>query len=316
MKTLLRAAVPGATAAGLLLANRALVDRETKSAEADGGRIVELPDGDLHVLEDGPPDAPPIVLLHGFAGSLRWFDRLAPLLATEHRVIRIDLLGHGGSAKPAAGYDMESQAGLVGLVLDHLGVGRTVIVGHSMGGAVGVALAEERPQMVSGLVVINQGPDNSFGHVPLLERLGFVPVIGELLYRIVTDAMVRDGYESAFAEGFDLETGFGDPDQVVRDYRRMTYTSYKASNAAEDLFMYTHRMDERMRALGCPVLVVFGEEDSFFRAADCVRAFEEVPGVRVELMPDVGHSANVEAPQRLAPLVRELAAGAPAAAAR
>jgi pimeloyl-ACP methyl ester carboxylesterase len=266
------------------------------------------------VVEEGSPDAPPLVMLHGYAGSLRWFDRLAPLLESDHRVIMIDLLGHGGSAKPAAGYDMEIQARLVGLVLDRLGVEQAVIVGHSMGAAVGIAVAEERPQMVSGLVVINQGPDNSFGHEPFIERLGFVPVIGQLLYRIVTDDMVRDGYDSAFAEGFDKASGFADPDQVVRDYRRMTYTSYRASHAAEDGFMYKRRIDERLRALGCPVLVVFGEEDSFFRAADCVSAFEAVPGVRVVPLPGVGHSANVEAPELLAPLVRELAAAVPAPA--
>ena len=302
-----------AAAVALALLNRRLVDEETKPAEPDGGRILELPGGDLHVLEEGSPDAPPVVLLHGFAGSMHWFDRFAPLLAGSNRVIRIDLLGHGGSSKPPDGYELENQARLVGLALDRLGVERVTVVGHSMGGAVGVSLAEQRPELVRALAVINEGPDNSFGHEPPLEKLGFVPVIGELLYRIVLDGMVRDGYKSAFAAEYDMAQGFDDPDQVVRDYRRMTYTSYRAGHHREDEFLSAERLDARLRRIDCPRLMVFGEEDSFFRAEECAREFESVPGLQVELMSGVGHSPNVEAPERLAPLVTELAAAAASA---
>src|SRR2546421_12750107 len=92
-----------AAAAGLAVLNKRLVESEVKPAEPDGGTIFELHGGDLHVLEEGPRDAPPMVLLHGFAGSMRWFDRLAPLLAASNRGIRIDLLGHGGAPKPGPG---------------------------------------------------------------------------------------------------------------------------------------------------------------------------------------------------------------------
>ena len=60
--------------------------------------------------EDGPADAPAVVLLHGFACSIRWWDRMVAALARDHRVIRFDLLGHGGSEKPKDGYSMENQA--------------------------------------------------------------------------------------------------------------------------------------------------------------------------------------------------------------
>src|SRR5256885_10271644 len=115
MTRLWGAALPTAALAGLALLNKRLVDREEKPAEADGGRILHLAGGDLHVLEEGAPDAPPLVMLHGFAGSLRWFDRLAPLLASSHHVIRIDLLGPGGSSKPGSGHRMPHPARLLRL---------------------------------------------------------------------------------------------------------------------------------------------------------------------------------------------------------
>ena len=98
------------------------------------------------------------MLLHCYSCSLHWWDQLAPILAENHRVIRIDLLGHGGSQKPSSGYSIEDQGGLVAGALDQLDVQGAVVVGHSMGFAVAVALAERASQLVDRLVNIDQGP--------------------------------------------------------------------------------------------------------------------------------------------------------------
>ena len=137
--------------AAALAVNTVVTDRDTEDAKADVGRIVDLPEGDLQVREDGPADGQAVVLLHGFACSLGWWDQVAPALARDHRVIRFDLLGHGGSEKPKHGYGMESQARLVAAALDRLGVRRAAVVGHSMGGSVATALAEQRPALVESL---------------------------------------------------------------------------------------------------------------------------------------------------------------------
>ena len=92
-----------------LTANTITVSNETKAAEvtADGGEILELSNGDVQVVETPAqtrePGAP-IVLLHCYAVSMHWWDSMVPLLSEDHRVITIDLLGHGGSEKPAGGY--------------------------------------------------------------------------------------------------------------------------------------------------------------------------------------------------------------------
>jgi len=286
-----------AVAAGAVLLNRELVARERKPAAPAGGTLV----GDLHVVDEGEGD--PVVLLHGFAGSLRWFDALAPLLAADRRVIRIDLLGHGGSAKPATGYEIDAQARRVGETLDALGVEHALFVGHSMGGAVSVALAQQRPGLFSGLVVLDEGPDNSFGHTPLLAKLGFVPVIGELIHRVAADPMIADGYDDAFGPGFDHAAHV----DVVKDFRAMTYTSYKQAYVCEDAFLRQQRLDARLHEAGIPALVVFGEEDRFFRADDCAAAFRALPNARVEVIPGAGHSPNVETPERVAELIASAA---------
>ena len=303
-----RAGLALAAAGGALLANQRAAGAETKPARAGRGRLVPTYAGELHVLEEGDPGAPPAVLLHGFAGSMRWFDRLAPSLAEEHRVIRIDALGHGGSAKPLATYSMEEHAAAVLAALEQLEVTRALFVGHSFGSAVAVAVAERRPELLGRIVVIDEGPDNGFGDQPLMTRIGFVPVVGELLHRLAFDAAIRDGFRDAFAPGFDLADGFDDPDQVVHDYRAMTFRSYKGSWDGEGSYLEDERLDHRIRRLDVPALILFGEHDSFFRAEESAAAYRELPRARVEVLPGVGHSPPVERPDDVMRLIREFGA--------
>lgn len=301
MRAVRAALALGGLAAGLLW-NRALVAREARSARAGAGRLVPTRDGDLHVLEEGERSAPPAVLVHGFAGSLHWFDALAPLLAADHRVVRVDLLGHGGSAKPLTEYDVERQAAAVTEALERVDVHRALFVGHSYGGAVSIAVAERRRELVDRLVVLDEGPGPDFTTDPLMTRLGFVPVLGELLHRIAFDAAIRDGYSDAFGDGFDLSGAMGE--QVVRDYRAMTYASYKGCWRGEQRYLAAERLDERLRRLGVPALVLFGEHDRFFRTRESAEAYRAA-GVRAEVLPGVGHSPIVERPEETARLVRE-----------
>ena len=86
--------------AAALTANTLIVDLRTRPAMArTGGRIVETPVVAANVAEAG--NGPAIVMIHGFGAAIDWWDEIAPALATDHRVIRVDLIGHGGTAAPA-----------------------------------------------------------------------------------------------------------------------------------------------------------------------------------------------------------------------
>lgn len=101
---------------GLLLANAVMVSRQ--DAEATGDTTLPLDGGSIYVRQDGPRDAPALVLIHGLAGSTRWWNPVVPILARSHRVIRVDLLGHGQSAKPAGGgYAIPEQGRRIGEAL-------------------------------------------------------------------------------------------------------------------------------------------------------------------------------------------------------
>lgn len=280
----------------LLVVNTVLMDNQTKPARVQTGRLLQLPGGDVQVREDGPRSGPPLVLLHCFACSLRWWDRIMPSLARDHHVIRVDLLGHGGSAKPKKGYSMPEQARRVGVVLDRLGIGRAVVVGHSMGGAVATALAELEPRHVRAVVIIDTPPDPKSADLPFEAKLGFVPVIGEAVRRVVTDGMISKGLESAFAPGFDV------PHQFVADFRAMTYTSYDRSHDRSGDFGDQRPLDARLADVGLPLLVIFGARDQI-ADPDSAAGYRRVRNARVVILPRAGHSPNVEEPAKTASLI-------------
>jgi lipase len=99
----------------------------------------------------------PILCLHGITAQHRAFNALARYLASSRSLVGVDLRGRGDSAKPESGYGLEAHAGDVIRVLDHLGLKRAVIVGHSMGGFVALKAALSYPERIRALVLLDGG---------------------------------------------------------------------------------------------------------------------------------------------------------------
>jgi pimeloyl-ACP methyl ester carboxylesterase len=289
-----------AAAIALLVVNALVVSGRTSSAEVTvpGGSILRLPGGDLQAVEGGPRDRSPVVLIHCYTCALDWWDRMRPALERRHRVVAVDLLGHGGSEKPDSGYTPPHQAELLAQALERLGVRHATVVGHSLGGIVAVALAERHPELVERVAIVDMPPDNSYGGFGLPESLGFVPVLGEALWTVKPDLTIRDGLEVAFAPGYEV------PDAFVEDVKRMNYSAYDETPERDEEFLDERSLDRRMRATGLPLLAIMGAEEQL--VDDPQRALDQyagVPGAQTHLIAGAGHSPNVEKPAELARLI-------------
>jgi pimeloyl-ACP methyl ester carboxylesterase len=288
-----------AALAVLIVVNALIVGRETKAAGVTepGGEIVRVGGKELEVVDRGPRDAEPIVLIHCFTCAIDWWNGMMPLLDGDHRVVAVDLLGHGGSEKPSSGYSIAEQADAVAQVLSRLGVSDAEVVGHSLGGPVAIALAERSPRLVDRLVAIDSIPDTSYGDVGLIGELPFKPVLGEALWRIKPDFSIRDGLEVAFAPGFEV------PDEFVEDVKRMTYSAYSDSHDAFDSYTGEESLPQRGAALGVPLLAIMGAEEQIATDPRAALAAYRAAGARTRLIADAGHSPNVEKPAETAALV-------------
>ncbi|MFE3900286.1 alpha/beta fold hydrolase [Streptomyces sp. NPDC059153] len=272
----------------------------TQTAEASGEQIVRLPGGDIHVAQDGPPGAPTVVLLHGLAGSTPWWDPVLPALRDLH-VVRVDLLGHGRSAKPVDGYGMAEQARRVGAVLDKLGVRRATVVGHSTGGAVATSLAEQRRDLVAAIALIDTGPRlDAFLGDSFAGRLLTTPVVGELLWRLRTDSVIRDALSTAFTRKVRI------PDQFIADIRGMTYRSLTATDEASSAYVKERPIPDRLAGLGLPTLVIFGSQDRRWQPSSA-QDYRRVPHARIESLDGVGHTPMLEDPDATGALLHGFA---------
>jgi len=267
-------------------------------------RFVRLDDGDMHVVEDGKPDAPAVLLIHGTAGSTAWWDPVVPRLADAYRVIRVDLLGHGRSASHTDGYDIPTQARRVGAALDRLGAGRVAVIGHSTGGTVATALAEQRPDAVAALALIDTGPSSdAYISQGLLPRLLLAPLPGRLLWRLRTEATIRKVMRTAFTRPIDI------PDAIIEDTLGMTHRAVAGTARASLDYLGQQTLPDRLAPRGLPVLVVFGTDEHRWRSSSAP-AYRIVPGARVELLPGVGHTPMLEDPQTTGKLLLDFAAPA------
>jgi pimeloyl-ACP methyl ester carboxylesterase len=133
--------------------------RQTFACERAKARKVRINGLDLHFLETGPSEAPPLCFLHGGAAHAHWFDGVIGAFADRFHVISLDQRGHGASAwaTPPAYATQDFAADLVAL-MDHFGWPRMALVGHSMGGHNSMGFAAWHPERVSALVVVDSRP--------------------------------------------------------------------------------------------------------------------------------------------------------------
>ena len=244
----------------------------------------------MHVVHDGPPQAPPVLLVHGSGASGSSWGPVVPALAERHHVIRVDLPGCGQSP-PAPSYDVPVQARRVAGMLDDLGLGSLATVGHSSGGYIATALAEQRPDLVRSLALVSTGPrPGALLRQPLILRLLLAPPFGPLLWARRADSTIRRGIGATFARPVDI------PDDLVADLRGITYRTFRAVLRCNGEYIAERSVPERLARLGIPVLVIFGAADPRWDPSSA-RDYDAVPGARVEMLPGVGHVPMLEAPE-------------------
>jgi pimeloyl-ACP methyl ester carboxylesterase len=252
---------------------------------------------DVQVVENGERDAPTLLLLSNAAAPSASWEPVVPSLAKAHHVVRIDLLGHGRPPR----YDVPTQARRVAAVLDELGVDRVTAIGHSAGCMVATGLAEQRPDLVTALALIDMGPDLA-AKIPdrLLFRLIKRRFPGALLWRLRSPkSMVK----AAGGTTRPVEI----PASWMEHLKRMKHRDFVGLLRAYTTYLGQRSLPDRLRGSGLPLLIIFGTDDKRWRSSS-VDAYHVVPGVRIELLPGVGHTPPVEDPETTAELLLEFAA--------
>ena len=253
------------------------------------GRFIEVEGIRLHLLEQG--EGEPIVLIHGLGGSTFSFRFTIPALAERYRVVALDLKGFGYSARPPKGdYSLTAQAELVVGLMNQLGIERTAIVGHSMGGGVAMRVALTSPERVSRLILVD-----SVGGSTEERRRRFGFLARPFLPFVAAFAL---GRSKAFERG--LRSAVHDPTfvtpEVVEGYTRPFRV--KGHLRSLETFVASGRRDGDLplEDISQPALVLWGEHDRWLRLAQGEELARRIPEARLDVVPAAGHLPLEEQP--------------------
>ncbi len=291
-------------AAGLLLALVMVMasvwlwtpDQDRASLEkkylANAADIVSVAGTTLHVRESGPKAAPAVILIHGFGSSLQTWDAWAHALERDHRVIRLDLPGNGLSAPdPIGDYTDARSMALLMALQDHLGLARTSIVGHSIGGRIAWTFAALHPERVDKLVLV--APDGFASPGFEYGQPAQVPSALALMRYALPRSLLR----------MNLEPAYADPATLTDDLTTRYHDLMLAPGARQAMLA---RMRQTvlvdpiplLQAIRAPTLLIWGEADAMIPIANAADYLKAIPGARVVRIPNTGHLPQEETPER------------------
>jgi pimeloyl-ACP methyl ester carboxylesterase len=294
-RTPARIPVFGALAGALALGSAALfVQWRARKAEAENpprGRFIEIDGVRLHYVERGAGE--PIVLLHGNGALFRDFELsgLVADLAKRHRVVVFDRPGYGYSTRPRTRvWTPDAQAELLSKAFRQLGLKRPIVLGHSWGALVALALGLDYPPRVSRLVLLS----GYYYPTPRADVLVMsppaLPLIGDLMRFTLSPLLSRLIWPGLTAKLFS-------PNPVPPSFEQFPIwmalrPGQLRASAAEAAMMIpaARRLSHRYRELIVPALIIAGEGDLQVTAAHhSARLHEDLTLSELKLIPDAGH---------------------------
>ena len=270
-----------------------------------------------HYLEAGPPDAPPVVLLHGLGATNASLLPLVTALAPDYRVLAPDLPGFGATHAWRGRYDAPFFSDWLDGLLTELGVDRAVVGGNSLGGRIALEYALRHPQRVRGMIGL--APAMAFRRlrqlVPLVmltrPELAFAPLPTppRLIARQVRLLFARperlpdSWYQTAIDEYCRV---MGRPANRVAFFASLRHIYLDVPFGERGLWT-------RLSSLGIPSLFMWGARDRLVPAGFGRHVVAALPGTKSVVLTDCGHVPQFEQPERVGRLVRDYLAGLDAA---
>jgi pimeloyl-ACP methyl ester carboxylesterase len=265
------------------------------------GQMIEVSGAVLHVVDIGPRDAgPPVVMLHGASSNLEIMRQpVGERLAKAHRVILIDRPGHGWSTRASLSDSTPAAQGrMIDEALQKLEIGKAIFVVHSWSGALGALLALDYPNRVAGLVMLAPVAYPWPGGVSQYNKVIATPVIGPLLAYTITLPL---GYLLAESGSRGVFLPQVMPDGFVKDSATPLLLRPREFIAnARDIVTLRAAVAEqapRYAEINAPVTIIAGEVDKTVTTNIHSRPFAATaPNAKLIVLPGVGHMIQIVAP--------------------
>lgn len=244
----------------------------------------------IHYQDTGPPDAPVLLLLHGFGSSLQTWDAWAAQLELKFRVIRPDLPGFGLTGEvPSKDYSEAHDVAMLRGFVNQLGVTNFSMVGHSFGGKMAWSLAADQPDRVSVLVLMAPdgfAPEAQWGTKPYE-----VPGTMGLMKYCLPEYFIRPFLEAAF---FDPQ--WLTPPLISRYHDMLRAPGVRAAILDRaDQTIYTNPVP-RLKKIKAPTLLLWGENDAMIPSSNAASYSAVLQQSHTVVLPKLGHLIQEEQP--------------------
>lgn len=301
--------IVGSIAALLVVAFLLLRTPDTDPAEMRakyGGapsQFIEISDGvTVHLRDEGPRDAMPIVLLHGSNADLHTWEPWVEGLSDTYRIIRFDQVGHGLTGPdPEHDYSRANFTQDIDQVADALGLERFVLGGNSMGGKHALAYAIAHPDRVTGLILVDSGGPPQDEVVVEDEaddggNIGFaiaqMPGINLLAEQITPRSLIAQSLEQTVSV-----KSVASKEAIDRYWELLRYPGNRAATMARFSAEYEPLTREEVGALTLPALILWGDEDRLIPVEAGEWLDEVLPDSEMIVYPAIGHLPQEEAPE-------------------
>jgi 3-oxoadipate enol-lactonase len=250
---------------------------------------------------DRSPTRPWLVFAHALGHDHSMWDAQAEAFGRACNILRYDLRGHGASEAPRGDYTLEQMAEDLRALLDHLSVRRCHFVGLSLGSMVGQLAAIRTPLRFVSLTLAGAACRFSPQMQPVWAGR-IAAVRSPLGMDAIIDATISGWFTAAFFAGRPA-----DLTRAVQVLRRTPMHGYIGAIAA----MSRADLTARLAAVGCPVLVIAGDDDRVIPLAYAEQVLLHVPQARLRRIPGAAHLSNVEQPADFNAALREFLASGP-----
>ena len=289
--------------------------REAERLVPPAGQFHQTAHGRLHYVEMGPQKAQTLVLIHGLSGQLQHFTyALAGRLAQDFHIIALDRPGCGYSTRNSDTLArLPTQAAMIQELLDAKGVKNPVLVGHSLGGAVSLAMALAAADRIRGLALLAPLTHPSAGGADAFKGLiVHSPMVRRLMAHTVAIPAAKRTAEAALTQIFAPETCPPDFLDRAGGILGLRPQSFIAASADATLLYPTiaEQADRYLRELRTPGAVLFGADDAVLNAEEQGRAMEAF-GLKCRIEPGFGHMLPITQPALCEDFIRATVASLP-----
>lgn len=269
---------------------------------APPSQFVEIGGGvKVHLRDEGPRDAPAIILLHGSNADLHTWDPWVDALKGKYRVIRFDQVGHGLTGPdPKDDYSRDNYVADILEVADKLGLKTFVLGGNSMGGKHALAFAVKHPERLTGLVLVDAagGPmlklarkkddDSDSGNIGF--KIARMPGVNLLVEQITPRALIAQSLEQSVSVKSVVT------DQAIdRYWELLRYPGNRRATLTRFSLPYDPLSQAEIKGVTVPTLILWGEEDRLIPLAAGQWLAKTMPDNTLVTYPKVGHLPHEEA---------------------